>query len=100
MGPDDAQMYGKRRRPFGSGGQGLIPSHRKLPRIKAVVVKRGGNAETRFRQARSRGASASEPLRRVSKADWAPACIMSLMGAVLAASANSAEVPAALRQKE
>ena len=53
--------------PFGFGDQEPISSHRKLLRAKAVVVSVCGNAGTRFRQARSREASASEPLQKCRK---------------------------------
>jgi hypothetical protein len=53
--------------PFEFGDQEPISSHRKLLRAKAVVVSVAENAGTRFRQARSRGASASEPLQKCRK---------------------------------
>jgi hypothetical protein len=55
------------RGPFEVGHQEPISSHRKLLRTKAMVVKRCGNAGTRCRQARSREASASEPLQKCRK---------------------------------
>ena len=54
--------------PFGFGDQESIPSHRVLLRPKSVVVSVAENAGTRFRQARSREASAGEPLQNDVKA--------------------------------
>jgi hypothetical protein len=48
--------------PFGFGNQVSISSHRKLLSSKAMVVNVAEKPGTRFRQARSREASASEPL--------------------------------------
>jgi hypothetical protein len=48
--------------PFGFGDQVLIPSHRELLRSKAVVVSVAETPGRRFRQARSREASASKLL--------------------------------------
>src|SRR4029077_13529699 len=53
--------------PFGFGNQVLISSHRKLLRPKSHGGERCGNAGARFRQARSREASASEPLQKCRK---------------------------------
>src|SRR5262245_12023710 len=53
--------------PFGFGNQVLIPSHRRLLRSKAVVVSVAETPEQDFRQARSREASASEPLQKCRK---------------------------------
>ena len=53
--------------PFEFGDQEPISSHRKLLRAKSRGGERCGNTETRFRQARSREASASEPLRKCRK---------------------------------
>ena len=53
--------------PFGFGNQVPISSHRKLLRSKAVVVNVAENVGTRSRQARSREASASEPLQKCRK---------------------------------
>jgi hypothetical protein len=52
---------------FEFGDQEPISGHRKPLRAKAVVVRVAGNAGTRFRQARSREASASEPLQKCRK---------------------------------
>jgi hypothetical protein len=54
--------------PFGFGNQVLISSHRKLLRSRAVVVSVAEKTGTRFRQARSREASASKPLQKCRKA--------------------------------
>ena len=53
--------------PFGFGNQVLISSHRKLLWPKSHGGERCGNAGTRSRQARSREASASEPLQKRRK---------------------------------
>ena len=53
--------------PFEFGDQEPISSHRKLLRAKSRGGERCGNAGTRFRQARSREASASEPLQKCRK---------------------------------
>ena len=47
--------------PFEVGNQVLISSHRKLLSSKAMVVNVAEKSESRFRQARLREASASEP---------------------------------------
>ena len=54
-------------RPFEVGNQVLISSHRKLLSSKAMVVSVAENAGTRFRQARLREASASEPSMKCRK---------------------------------
>ena len=53
--------------PFGFGKQVLISSHCKLLRSKAVVVSVAVKSEQKLRQARSREASASEPLQKRRK---------------------------------
>ena len=53
--------------PFGFGNQVLISSHRKLLSVKSDGGERCGKAGTRFRQARLREASASEPLMKCRK---------------------------------
>jgi hypothetical protein len=53
--------------PFEFGDQEPISSHRKLLRAKAVVVSVAETPGQRFRQARSREASASEPLQKCRK---------------------------------
>jgi hypothetical protein len=53
--------------PFGVGSQVLISSHRKLLLSKSNGGERCGNAGTRFRQARLREASASEPSMKCRK---------------------------------
>src|SRR5262249_62060410 len=53
--------------PFGFGDQEPISSHRKLLRAKAAVVSVAETPRQRFRQARSREASASEPLQKCRK---------------------------------
>ena len=53
--------------PFGFGDQELIPSHCKLLRSKAVVVSVAVKVRTTVRLARSREASASEPLQKRRK---------------------------------
>ena len=50
--------------PFGFGDQEPIPSHRKLLRSKAVVVSVAVKSGSEPRRARSREASASEPLQK------------------------------------
>jgi len=51
---------------FEVGNQVLISSHRKLLSSKAMVVNVAEKSGTRFRQARLREASASEPLQKDS----------------------------------
>jgi hypothetical protein len=51
-------------RPSGFGDQELNPSHRKLLRTKAVVVSVAVKSGSEPRRARSREASASEPLQK------------------------------------
>jgi hypothetical protein len=51
-------------RPSGFGDQELNPSHRKLLRSKAVVVSVAVKSGSEPRRARSREASASEPLQK------------------------------------
>ena len=53
--------------PFGFGDQEPIPSHCKLLRSKAVVVSVAVKVRTTVRPARSREASASEPLQKRRK---------------------------------
>ena len=53
--------------PFGFGDQEPIPSHRKLLWSKAMVVSIAETSGQRSRQAWSREASASEPLRKRRK---------------------------------
>ena len=53
--------------PFGFSNQVLISSHRKLLRSRAVVVSVAETPGRGFRQARSREASASEPLQKCRK---------------------------------
>src|SRR5947209_15650472 len=54
-------------RSFEVGNQVLISSHRKLLLSKAMVVNVAEKVGTRFRQARLREASASEPLQKCRK---------------------------------
>jgi hypothetical protein len=54
-------------RPFEVGDQVLASSHRKLLVVKSDGSERCGKAGTRFRQARLREASASEPLQKCRK---------------------------------
>jgi hypothetical protein len=53
--------------PFEAGSQVLVSSHRKLLSSKSDGGERCGNAGTRFRQARLREASASEPSMKCRK---------------------------------
>src|SRR6266403_585615 len=55
-------------RSFEVGNQVLISSHRKLLLSKAMVVNVAEKVGTRFRQARLREASASEPLQKCRNA--------------------------------
>jgi hypothetical protein len=57
------------KRSFEVGNQVLISSHRKLLLSKAMVVNVAEKSEQRFRQARLREASASEPLQKLRKED-------------------------------
>src|SRR3981189_226506 len=54
-------------RPFEVGNQVLISSHRKLLSSKAMVVNVAEKSGQRFRQARSREASASKPSMKCRK---------------------------------